>query len=50
MGVKRLTLCKGRATYIYIFFFFFFFFSESNSNLVKIMTKVQETEISFKIL
>ena len=37
--------------YIYIFFFFLiFFFSESNSNLVKIMTKVQETEISFKIL
>ena len=36
--------------YIYIFFFFNFFFSESNSNLVKIMTKVQETEISFKIL
>ena len=33
--------------YIYIYFFFF---SESNSNLVKIMTKVQETEISFKIL
>ena len=36
-------------TYICIYFFFFFF-SESNSNLVKIMTKVQETEISFKIL
>ena len=36
---------------IYIYFFFLnFFFSESNSNLVKIMTKVQETEISFKIL
>ena len=38
-------------TYIYIYlFYYFFFFSESNSNLVKIMTKVQETEISFKIL
>ena len=35
---------------IYIYIYIFFFFSESNSNLVKIMTKVQETEISFKIL
>ena len=35
---------------IYIYIFLKFFFSESNSNLVKIMTKVQETEISFKIL
>ena len=36
--------------YTYIYIYFFFFSSESNSNLVKIMTKVQETEISFKIL
>ena len=36
--------------YTYIYIYIFFFFSESNSNLVKIMTKVQETEISFKIL
>ena len=36
--------------YTYIYIYFFFLSSESNSNLVKIMTKVQETEISFKIL